>query len=121
MIIAVVVALLTTFCATTLYAPPPAPAGSPKERIAFMLTGPTCHKNRQAMEAALRQVDGVAAVDGGSVPGHLLLDVEKEKTSPRELLAVVHATVGTHLSCRAEIMQSCITSSVLNPISKPTR
>ena len=117
----VAIALLAAFCGTTLYAPPPASAGSPKERITLMLTGPTCHKNRQAMEAALRQADGVAAVDGGSVPGHLLLDVEKEKTSTRELLAVVHATVDTHLSCRAEIMQSCITASALNPISKPTR
>ncbi|MDE3050546.1 MAG: hypothetical protein KGJ48_11685 [Nitrospirota bacterium] len=88
----------------------PASAGAPKERIALMVTGSNCGQVQLTLEAALRKTDGVFAVDGNSVPGHLLIDVVVGKTSEHDLLTVVHTTIGTALSCRVEVMQSCITA-----------
>ena len=75
-----------------------------------MLTGPSCRERQHPLDTALRLVDGVIAVDNTSVPEHLLLDIEEEKTSARNLLDAVRAIVGSDSSCQAEIMQSCITA-----------
>ena len=102
--------VFTTLCMATLLSQFPASAAAPKERIALMLTGSQCQEAQQTLETALRQTDGVFAVDGTSVPGHLLLDVEAGKTSAHDILTVVHTTLGTAPSCQIEIMQSCITA-----------
>jgi hypothetical protein len=80
------------------------------ERIALMLTGSSCREAQQTFETALRQTDGVVAVDGNSVPGHLLIDVEEGKTSPRDIVMVVYRSAHVPLSCQVEVMQSCITA-----------
>ena len=78
-----------------------------------MVTGSNCSEVQQTLEAALRKTDGVFAVDGKSVPGHLLIDIVEGKTSEHDLLTVVHTTIGTALSCQVEVMQSCITAPTL--------
>jgi len=103
-------AILTALCTATLLSHSPASAGPPKERIVLMLTGSNCPDALQTLETTLRQTDGVFAVDGNSVPGHLLLDVEEGKTSAHDILTVVHMTIGAAPSCQVEIMQSCITA-----------
>lgn len=99
--------VLAIFGMTTF--PSPA-AGAPKERIALMLTGSTCREIQQTIETVLRHTEGVFAVDGASVPGHLLIDVEKEKASAQELLTITQTAIGADLSCRVEVMRSCITA-----------
>ena len=86
-------------------------ADSPKERIALMLTGSDCRGALQTLILALQQTDGVFAIDGDSVPGHLLIDVEAGKTSARDMRTVAQTAISTPLSCQVEIMQSCITAS----------
>jgi hypothetical protein len=103
-------ALLTAICTATLLFHSPISAAAPKERIALMLAGSQCQEAQQTLEPVLRQSEGVFAVDGTSVPGHLLLDVEEGKISAQDMLRVAQTTLGTALSCQIEIMQSCITA-----------
>ncbi|HEX9155515.1 MAG TPA: hypothetical protein VF819_08120 [Nitrospira sp.] len=103
-----VFALLTTLWTATLLSYSPASAGQPKERIALMLTGSDCREAQQPIEIALQQTDEVFAVDGNSVPHHLLIDVE-EGTSAHDVLTIVRAINTVH-SCQIEVMQSCITA-----------
>lgn len=103
-------ALLTTICMALLISLPPLSAAAPKERIALMLSGSQCQEAQQTLEPVLRQTEGVFAVDGTSVPGHLLLDVEEGKVSAQDMRRVAQTTLGTALSCQIEIMQSCITA-----------
>ncbi len=112
----IVFALLTTLCSAGLFSDTPALAGASRERITLMLTGPHCHEAQPPLEAILHDTDGVFAVDGTSIPGHMLLDVERGKISEENILAVVQTTIGTPLSCRVEVMQSCITTPTLTRI-----
>lgn len=100
---------------------PPASADAPKERIALMLTGPACREAQQTIETVLRRTDGVFAVDGAGVPEHLLIDVEEGKASAQALRTIVQATIGTDLSCRVEIMRSCITAPEHNKTAAPAK
>ena len=109
-VVLAVFVLLTALCTATFLSHSPAWAGAPKERIALMLTGSNCHESQQTLETALRKTDGVFAVDGNSVPGHLLIDVMEGKTSAHDILTVVHTTTAAALSCQVEVMQSCITA-----------
>lgn len=102
--------LLVTFCSVTLLYIAPALAGNPKERITLMLTGSSCREAQQTFETALRKTDGVFAVDGNSVPGHLLIDVQEGKTSPHDIVTVLYRSTHVPLSCQVEVMQSCITA-----------
>lgn len=111
----------TTLCTATLLLHPPASAAAPKERIALMLTGSGCREAQQTLVAALRQTDGVFAVDGDSVPGHLLIDVEEGKISAQNIPTVVQTTIGTPLSCQVEVMQSCITAPKLSRTDAPAK
>jgi hypothetical protein len=108
--IALTTLTLLVTCSVTLLHIAPALAGNPKERITVMLTGSSCRESQQTFETALRQTDGVVAVDGNSVPGHLLIDVEEGRTSPHDLVTIVYRSTHVPLSCQVEVMQSCITA-----------
>ncbi len=109
------------FLLLTLLSFVPASAGAPKERIALMLAGSTCRETQQTLETTLRRTDGVFAVDGTSVPGHLLIDVEEGKTSAQDLLTITQTAIGTDLSCQVEIMRSCITAPEHNRTDAPAK
>lgn len=109
-VVSAVFALLTALCTATFLPYSPASAGAPRERIVLMLTGSNCRESQQTLETALRKTDGVFAVDGNSVPGHLLIDVMEGKTSVHDILTVVHTTTAAALSCQVAVMQSCITA-----------
>jgi len=100
--------LSTLWCVTLLYSTA-ALAGPPRERIALMLTGSNCREVQQNLATTLRITDGVFAVDGGSVPQHLLIDIEEGKISTHDILTIVQTSAGA-LSCQIAIMQSCITA-----------
>ncbi|MCX5723444.1 MAG: hypothetical protein NTX84_02780 [Nitrospirae bacterium] len=110
--------VLAIFGMTTF--PSPA-AGAPKERIALMLTGSTCREIQQTIETVLRHTEGVFAVDGASVSGHLLIDVEEGTISAQGLLTITQAAMATDLSCRVEVMRSCITAPGHNRADLPAK
>lgn len=116
-----VFSLLTVLGTATLLSFSPASAGAPKERIALMLTGSTCRETQQTLKTVLRRTDGVFAVDGTSVPGHLLIDVEEGKISAQDLLTIVQTSIDTTLSCQVEVMQSCITTPRITKTDAPTK
>ncbi|MEO5955658.1 MAG: hypothetical protein ABIR36_08245 [Nitrospiraceae bacterium] len=111
----------TTLCTATLLLHLLASAAVPKERIALMLTGSDCREAQQTLVAALRQTDGVFAVDGDSVPGHLLIDVEEGEISAQDTLTIARTALGSALSCQIKIMQSCITASKHTGAPAPAR
>lgn len=119
--ISAVFSLFIALCTATLLSFSPASASAPKERIALMLTGSTCREIQQTLETVLRRTDGVFAVDGTSVPGHLLIDVEEGKTSAQDLLTIVQTSIDTTLSCQVEVMQSCITAPRITKTDAPTK
>lgn len=116
-----VFSLLMALCTATLLSYSPASAGPMKERIALMLTGSHCRETQETLQTTLRQTDGVFAVDGDSVPGHLLIDVEEGKASARNMLSVAQTILGTAHSCHVEIMQSCITAPKRTKITAPAK
>ncbi len=99
----------------------PASADAQQERIALMLTGPACREAQQTIETILRRTDGVFAVDGASVPEHLLIDVEAGKISAQDLLTITQKTIAAGLSCQVEIMRSCITAPGHNRTDLPAK
>ena len=108
-----VFAFLAVLCTAMLLSHSLTSAGTPKERITLMLTGSNCLEAQQTLEIALRKTDGVFAVDGNSVPRHLLIDVMEGRTSVHNILTVVHTTTPTARTCQVEVMQSCITAPKL--------
>ncbi len=92
-----------------------AAAERPQERIALLLSGDHCAQQVEAVRQALAQIPGVLAVDGGSVPDHLLVDRAHTPDPPEHLADVANAVLSTRFSCRAEIMRSCISAGAVDP------
>ena len=113
--------ILATFVLLAALGLSPASAAAQQERIALMLAGSTCREAQQTIETVLRRTDGVFAVDGASVPGHLLIDIEEDKTSAQDLLTIVRTAIGADLSCQVEIMRSCITAPGHNRTDAPAK
>ena len=120
-IASVVSSLLIALCTATLLSHSPASGGTPRERIALMLTGSHCREAQQTLETALQQTDGVFAVDSNSVPGHLLIDVVEGKIFVHDILTVVQTSTNATLSCRVEVMRSCITAPRLTRADAPAK
>lgn len=111
----------TIFLLLTVLAFSPVSADAPKERIALLLTGPRCREARHTLETTLRHTDGVFAVDGTSVPDHLLVDIEEGKTSAQDLLMAIQTAGNNTLSCQVEIMRSCVTAPKLAGAAAPAK
>lgn len=111
----------TTICTTAVLSHTPALAGQPNERIALMLTGHHCHDAQQSLEVAMRQAEGVVAVYSDTIPGHLLIDIEDDKTSSAALRTAAQHSIAPPLSCQVEVMQSCITAPKLRRVNEHAR
>ena len=83
------------------------------ERITLQLTGTGCESSRESIERALYQLDGVQAVDGRSIPGHVLVDIKRGGQTSAELADRIGDLVGSGTSCQASVMESCITAGHL--------
>ena len=93
----------------------PGNAFAMEERITLMLTGPACTENHAAISQALEQTTGVRHVDLQAVPDHILVDVETGTVTAEALEEQVNSILATHVSCRAEIMKSCISADPQPP------
>jgi len=80
------------------------------ERITLMLSGIGCETLRDQLPGILGGSEGVLAVDGRSIPGHLLVDVERGRVTGEQL---VHRVAEMATACQAGVMESCITAGNL--------
>lgn len=87
-------------------------AQSPLERVTLMLNGSACESFSPTLEVALKELPGVRTVDGNSVPGHLLIDVERELVTADELARRVIKFLTAQSFCQVSVMRSCITAGV---------
>jgi hypothetical protein len=83
------------------------------ERITLQLTGMDCEYSPESIERALYQLDGVQAVDGRSIPGHVLVDIKQGSQTGAELAHRIADPANLGTSCRASVMESCITAGHL--------
>lgn len=79
-----------------------------------MVAGSECDSFSRDIETALRELPGVRFLDGRSLPGHLLIDVDPEQVTADDVVrrvAEIETTI-VQTSCRADVMQSCITAGM---------
>ncbi len=96
----------------TIFVSPFTFAQSPVERVTLMLNGSACESFSSSLEVALKELPGVRTVDGRSVPGHLLIDVERELATADELAHRVIEFLAAQSLCQVSVMKSCITAGV---------
>lgn len=77
------------------------------ERLTLMLSGTGCEALRDQLSEILGGSEGVRAVDGRSIPGHLLVDVERGRVTAEQL---VHRLADMTTACQVGLMESCITA-----------
>jgi copper chaperone CopZ len=78
------------------------PAG---EKVTLMLGGKFCDSYLDDVEAAVKKVPGVKAVDLKSMPGHAVIEVEPGKTKPEQMVAAVNGVKGSGWHCTAQVMK----------------
>lgn len=106
-------ALLGIFLLTIVWGKPVF-ATSSLQRVTLMLTGSECDSFGREIEPGLQKIPGVRLLDGQSVPGHLLIDVDPEMVTSDDLvhrIAELRRSAG-QTACQASVMQSCITAGI---------
>ncbi|TKB94869.1 MAG: hypothetical protein E8D41_02835 [Nitrospira sp.] len=79
------------------------------ERVPLALTGPGCDTHENELSRALLTLQGVNAAHFHRIADHVLVDITVGIIVPEELVRHLN-TAATSWQCRAEIMQSCITT-----------
>lgn len=105
-------ASLLLISSVTIFVSPFTFAQPPVERVTLMLNGSGCESFSPSLEVALKELPGVRIVDGHSVPGHLLIDIEREQVTTDELARKVIEFPAAQNPCQVSVMQSCITAGV---------
>jgi len=95
---------------SVLLAPSSIWAQAESERITLIFSGAGCQTHHEHIEEMLRQLEGVRTVDGQSISGHLLIDIERGRITAEELARRASDMADT---CRADVMASCITAGTL--------
>jgi len=80
------------------------------ERTALALSGPDCGRSHQTILETLERLEGVASVEGETIPDHLLVDHDGLRRTGEELAGFVNGLAALQGRCRAAVMQSCITA-----------
>lgn len=81
------------------------------ERVPVVLIGPGCDTHENELSRALLTMQGVNAAHFHRIPEHVLVDITVGMIVPEELVHRLN-TAATSWQCRAEIMQSCITTDL---------
>jgi hypothetical protein len=90
----------------------PQASAAAQERVALAVQNATCGSRLDEFITRMRGQHVVRAVDSSSVPGHILIDVERGKVLPEELQEMWNRWAGELTTCRVEIMRSCITANL---------
>jgi len=90
------------------------------ERVPVVLIGPGCDTHENELSRALLTLQGVNAAHFHRIADHVLVDITVGIIVPEELVHHLN-TAATSWQCRAEIMQSCITTDLAphTPINAP--
>jgi copper chaperone CopZ len=80
------------------------------ERTALALTGSNCRQSYAVIIGALERLEGVARVEAGLVPDHMLVDHDAQTLSQDQLAGIVNAVGELRGVCHVAVMQSCITA-----------
>jgi copper chaperone CopZ len=81
-----------------------APAAAADQKVTLMLGGKHCEHYLGDVEAALKKVAGVKAVDTKSMKGHVIVTVDGGKTTGKQLAEAVGAVKGEGWHCTADVM-----------------
>ncbi|MGE0643559.1 MAG: heavy-metal-associated domain-containing protein [Nitrospira sp.] len=79
--------------------------GAAEQKVMLMLGGQYCDLYLGDVEAALKQLAGVKAVDMKSMKGHAVVTVEGDKTTSNQLVKAVNGVKGDGWHCSAQIMK----------------
>lgn len=71
----------------------------------LMLEGTYCDLYLGEVESALKNVEGVKAVDLKSMKGHAVVTAENGKASATQLVKVVNGVKGEGWNCSAQVMK----------------
>lgn len=94
-------------------------AASQLERVTLMLVGDECDSFSRDIETALKAHPGVRFIDGQSLSGHLLIDVDPEQVTADELVrSATELETLRQRACRASVMQSCITAGAVPVVAQ---
>lgn len=81
------------------------PVWAADQQVTLMLGGKFCEFYPEAIETALKKVDGVKGVDLKSKKGHAVVEVEAGKVKPENLTDAVSGVKGEGWHCKAEVMK----------------
>ncbi|MCP9456814.1 MAG: hypothetical protein NNA18_11995 [Nitrospira sp.] len=81
------------------------PAQAAERKITLMLGGSYCDLYWGEVESAVKKVSGVKAVDFKSMKGHVIVTVEDDKTTAKQLEVAISGVKGEGWHCRAKEMK----------------
>lgn len=81
-----------------------APVLAADQKVTLMLGGKHCEHYLGDVEAALKKVAGVKAVDTKSMKGHVIVTVDGGKATGKQLADAVGAVKGDGWHCKADPM-----------------
>ncbi|MFO0773432.1 MAG: hypothetical protein U0172_02045 [Nitrospiraceae bacterium] len=90
----------------------PVPASSP-ERVALFFSGPACASQLETVRQRLLAVPGVRAAHPNIIPDHLLVDTNG-MIAHDQLVEAAAAALANTATCRASIMESCISAGPMD-------
>lgn len=79
--------------------------GATEQKITLMLGGSYCDLYLGEVESAVKKMPGVKAIDLKSMKGHVIVTVESEKVTAKQLEAAVSGVKGEGWQCYAKAMR----------------
>jgi copper chaperone CopZ len=79
--------------------------GAAEQKVTLMLGGKFCDAYLGDVEAALKKIAGVKAVDVKSMKGHVLVTVDGDKVKASQLATAVNGVKGDGWYCTGQVMK----------------
>ncbi len=76
-----------------------------EQKVMLMLGGRYCDLYLGDVESALRKIAGVKAVDLKSMKGHVIVSLESDKSTMKQLAEAVNGVKGEGWHCSAQVMK----------------
>ncbi|HBR50610.1 MAG TPA: hypothetical protein DEA71_11045 [Nitrospira sp.] len=76
-----------------------------EQKVMLMLGGQYCDLYLGDVESALKKIAGVTAVDLKSMKGHVIVSLESDKPTPKQLAEAVNGVKGEGWHCSAQVMK----------------
>jgi len=76
-----------------------------EQKVMLMLGGRYCDLYLGDVESALRKIAGVKAVDLKSMKGHVIVSLESDKSTTKQLAEAVNGVKGEGWHCSAQVMK----------------